>query len=149
MELSPDEKRRIRKLSLIPAAIVVYISMGLFIYLNRNNLYVPLYFYLIYTGTVFLFIMPSAMFLTEIILTSRKTKKPLKTYTKMFLGRMLLCTFGAILLGGTLSIAYLTLSSIFSENLLVILGGIIWFIVWGITNFRYKEKIKKVYEGVW
>lgn len=149
MELSPDEKKRIEKLSLIPAAIVVYIFIGLFVYLNRNNQNIPLYFCLIYTGAVFLFAMPGAMFLTEIILTSRKTKKPLKAYTKTFFGRMLLFTFAAILCGSILSIAYLALSSLFSENLVVILGAAIFFIILGIIVFHYKEKINKISNGEW
>jgi hypothetical protein len=149
MELSPDEKRRIEKLSLIPAAIVVYIATGLFIYLNRNVKNISVYFCLAYFGAVFLFGMSVVLFFTEIVLTSRKTGKPLRAYSKMFFGKMLICAFGGGLLLCIFGIVYLALSFMLSENQIVILAGAIWFIVWGIIAFRYEDKIKAIWAGCW
>ncbi|MEM2995419.1 MAG: hypothetical protein QXI91_05340 [Candidatus Bathyarchaeia archaeon] len=148
MELSPEEKRRIEKLSLIPAAIVVYIALGLFIYLNRNVKNISVYFCLAYFGAV-LFGMSAVLFFTEVMLTSRKTGKPLKAYSKVFFGRMLLCAFGGGLLLCILGVAYFAFSFMLSESQIVILGGAVWFIVWSIIAFRYKDKIGEIYEGCW
>ena len=88
MELSPEEERHIQNLSVIPAAIVIYIFIGYLVYLIRLEQSFRLSFYVPYLLVVFALIMHATFFLSVAILTAHKAHVPLASQTKRFLGRM-------------------------------------------------------------
>jgi uncharacterized membrane protein YbjE (DUF340 family) len=138
MELSPEEKRHIKKLSIIPAAIIVYVFIGCFIFSIRGNQYFQLSYYVAYFIVAFMLAMPAALFLTEEILYARKSKRPFAYYMRRFLEKMSITVLGAILLGIILGTANFSLSPLIGENNALILGFILWFVVWGalVVHFR-------------
>jgi len=147
MELSPDEERHIQNLSVIPAAIVTYVFIGLFVYLVRNNSSLSFLFYVAYFGVAFLLAMPIALFLSEVMLVSRRTRRPVTSYAKKFLGKMSIFVLGGILSGTVFGIVDLTLSSSLDESVLLVLGGAMWFGVWGTLVIRFRKRLDRLSKG--
>jgi uncharacterized membrane protein len=147
MELSPDEERHIQNLSVIPAAIVTYIFIGLFVCLTQSNESLSFFFCVTYFGAIFLLAVPLALFLTEMILVSRRIRRPLSSYIKQFLGKMSIFILGAALFGIILSMVNLTSSHMIGESAVLILSCAIWFVLWGTLVIRYRKKLDKLSKG--
>lgn len=139
MEISPEERRHIQNLSVIPAAIVCYIFLGIFLYLIDRFQFSPsLSFLAIYFGLVFFLAVPTVMSLAEFILLSRRTHKPLASFRKVFLGRMALLAVGGTLFGLVLASVNLVLPSL-DQRVSVVLAVAITFVLWGFLVFHYRE----------
>jgi len=147
--LSSDEERHIQNLSVIPTAIVVYICIGYFVYLARSNLSLSFLFCAIYFGVTFSLAMPLTFILAETVLISRKTKRPIKSYAKQFLGGMSIIILGSTMFWIVFGTVYLTLSSLLDEAMLVVLIAAICFAIWLALVFRYRERFGKLSKGDW
>jgi hypothetical protein len=149
MELSPEEERHIQNLSVIPAAIVVYVFIGYVIYLVHAGQPLQPAFYLWYFLVVFMLAMPATLFLSEEILYARKVPRPLASLIRRFLGKMSIAIIGAVLFGTILEITSLTLSSLIAETEVTVLTAIIWFAAWGYLIIHYRERFKELSKGNW
>ncbi len=143
--LSPEDNRRIQNVSLIPAAIVVYIAIAVMIYLVDNGGLRSAVSYMIFLGILFFFAFPFALFFTRIVLISRKTKTPLSRYRKQFFGKM---TF-SLIIGGSfgcfLSLFYFALSNWVGQDIIIGLTAAATFAVLGLMITRYRRKFEKLY----
>jgi small-conductance mechanosensitive channel len=146
-ELLPEEWRHIQNLSVIPAAMVVYIFIGYFIYLVHIGQPIQPSFYVWYFLLVFLLAMPATLFLSQEILYARKTHRPFTSGLKRFLGKISLAAIGAVLFAAVLEIDSLALSSLIGESELIIVTGIIWFVVWALLVLHFRRRFDKLYKG--
>jgi len=91
--------------------------------------------------------MPIALFLSEVMLVSRRTRRPVTSYAKKFLGKMSIFVLGGILFGTVFGIVDLTLSSSLDESVLLVLGGAMWFGVWGTLVIRFRKRLDRLSKG--
>lgn len=150
MGLSPEEERHIQNLSVIPAALVVYVFLGYFAYLVhiKSPLLQPSFF-IGYFTLVFMLVLPATLFATEQVLRSRREKEPLAFYARRFVGRMSLAIIGAVIFGVVWVTTNLVLSPLTNWDTIVIVSGIIWFGIWAFTVVRFREKFDSLYRGDW
>jgi hypothetical protein len=142
--LSPEEQRHIQNLSVIPAAMVVYIFIGYFVYLVHIGQPIRLVFYTWYFMLVFLVALPGTFFLSEEIIYARKTHRPFASGLRRFLGKMSIAIIGAILFVTILETGSLTLSPLIDESGLLVLTGIIWFVLWALLILRFRRRFEEL-----
>ena len=148
-ELSPQEERHLLNLSVIPAALVTYAFLAIFIYLERNQPSFSSVHYLIYFGMPFSTAITTTIFLSFEILYSRKAKQPLKCGARRFLGRMSLVFLAVTMLAAILAVIYFVFRTWFDENILLLVTTAFWFGVWASLMFRFKEAFNRLSAGKW
>lgn len=146
MELSPREKRRIQKLSIIPAAIVTYFLFAFFIYQMRSQ-QPSLTYSLVYFVAVLAIAVPMTMLVTEEVLYSRKVKKQRPFHVKRVLGRFAIVLGGATAFLGIFSVTQFALISWLGERNVLLLSGGLWLIVWAFAVILLKDKLQRLYDG--
>jgi small-conductance mechanosensitive channel len=145
-EPSPEERRHIENLSVIPAAIVVYAFIGYFVYLVHIGQHIQPTFYVLYFLVVFMLAMPAAIFLSREIFYARKTHTSFTSGLKRFLGKMWIAVIGAVLFAAILETDDFALSSLINENSLLVITGIIWFVIWVLLVFYFRSfnKLRRI-----
>jgi hypothetical protein len=144
MGLSPEEERHIKNLSVIPAALVFYVFLGYFIYLVHIKSPLATKFFVQYFVLVFMLVFPVTYFGSEQFLRSRREKRPLAFYTKRFVGNVSLFIIGAVIFEVVWVLTNLALSSLTNSTTVVIVTGIIWFAIWALTVFHFREKFSNL-----
>jgi small-conductance mechanosensitive channel len=146
-ELSPEEWRHIQNLSVIPAAMVVYVFIGYFAYLVHVGQPIQPSFYVWYFLLVFLLAMPTTLFLSEEILYTRKTHRPFTSGLRRFLRKISMAVIGAVLFAAILETDSLALSSSVDETGLIVVTGIVWFVVWALLVLHFRRRFSKPCKG--
>jgi hypothetical protein len=150
MGLSPEEERHIQNLSVIPTALVFYVFLGYFVYLFFViKSPIATKFFVQYFVLVFMLVFPVTYFGSEQVLRSRREKRPLASYTKRFVGNVSLFIIGAVIFEVVWVLTNLTLSSLTNSTTVVIVTGIIWFAIWALTVFHFREKFSNLSKGDW
>lgn len=148
-ELPPDERRHIENLSVIPAAIVVYVFIGYILYLLNIGQHMQPTFYVLYFLVVFMLAMPAAVFLSQEILYARKTHTSFTSALKRFVQKMWIAVIGAVLFAAILEADDFALSSFTNENGLIVITTIIWFVIWALFVFYFRKNFNKLFESDW
>jgi hypothetical protein len=143
METSDDE-RRIINLSVIPAAILTYILVALFIYIIHSQPQCSLIQYLLYFGVPFVVGMPAAVLLSYEILSSQKSNESFKRHFKRFLHRMSIIILGTGIFMIIMVAMYLVLSLQIGEWNVLLIAGTLWFSVWIPLVFRFRKTFRKL-----
>lgn len=143
MSISPDEEKHLYNLSVIPAAIISYIFIAIFLFSIQGQQSLDLWFFLKYFGFPWGTIVVSTILFSFEILYSRKTKQPMRQNIKRLVNRMVafFSLFGLLVI--ILVSTNIALSSSFNDRSILILATAIWFIIWGAFFFRFKGKLKK------
>lgn len=150
MELSPEEERHLLNLSVIPAALVTYLLLALFVYFGgRNELFWSPLNLLIFFGIPFAILVPTTIFLSFEVLYSRKARQPISHGAKRLLGRMSLVLLAVSVFGAILGVTYFMLTPWLDESGLLILTGVVWFGTWTLLWFRFKKALSKLSAGQW
>jgi fatty acid desaturase len=151
MGLSPEEERHIQNLSVIPAALVIYVFLGYLIYLIhiKSPLARSPLFYMQYLMLIFLLVFPATYFAAEQVLRSRREKRPLAFYTKRFVGNMLLAIIALIIFEAVWEVANLALSSLTNLRMLVIITYIAVMSIFVFIVFHFREELSRLSKGDW
>jgi hypothetical protein len=148
-ELSPEEERHISNLSVIPAAVLTYILVALFVYVGHDQQHFTLWYYLIYFGLPFVIAVPATIFIAFEILYSRKTGKPVRCYAKRLTGRMMIMIAGVSIFFGILGATYFALPAWVDQWNVLLLSGIVWFAIWIVLVWRFRRIFDRLYRGQW
>jgi len=148
-ELSPEERRHIENLSVIPAAIVVYVFIGYFAYLHNIRQHIQPTFYVPYFIVVFGLAMPAAMFLSREILYARKIRTSFTSALKRFLKSMSIIVIAVVLFAAILEADEFALSSSINESGLLVIAGIIWFVMWTLLVLHFRKSFSKLFGSDW
>jgi uncharacterized integral membrane protein len=149
MQLSPERDRHIRNLSVVPAGIVTYVLLALFIIFARNQQSFSVYFYLTYFGLPFVILVPTTAFLSYEILYSLKMGGMRSFNAKRFLSRTTLLLIGVTIFLADFGLAYSTLSLWLDQWYILLLAGIFWFGEWILLVFRFRRLFGKLEKGEW
>ncbi len=146
--ISPEERKRIRDLSLVPALAVFVIFVLILVHLTDQGSLSSLPSYMTYLIFLLFLSFPLAMYFTRIVLFSRRLKKPLSSYRRQLFEIMMTFLLMGGVFEGFLLFFYFAFSPWIGEDAILVLAGVSFFIFLFALVIRYGNKFEKLTEGL-